>query len=174
MNISRRRREMPHINENIKAKEVRLVDEEGNQVGITPISEALNRAKEIGLDLVAISLKSEPIVCKIMDYGKYKYEQQKKEQKAKKKRKLMRVKEVKIRPRIADADYNVKASCAHNFLEENCKVKFNVFFRGREFVKHELVNKLIERLKSDLADVGTMEGTPQMLGRRMVIIFLPK
>ncbi|MEA1995275.1 MAG: translation initiation factor IF-3 [Campylobacterota bacterium] len=174
MNISRRRREMPHINENIKAKEVRLVDEEGKQVGITPISEALNRAKETGLDLVAISLKSEPIVCKIMDYGKYKYEQQKKEQKAKKKHKLMRVKEVKIRPRIADADYNVKVSYAHNFLEENCKVKFNVFFRGREFVKHELVNKLVERLKSDLADVGTMEGTPQMLGRRMVIIFLPK
>jgi len=174
MSIPKRGREIPYINENIRAKEVRLVDEKGKQIGIIPISEALNRAREAGLDLVAISLKSQPIVCKIMDYGRYKYEQQKKEQKAKKKRKVMKVKEVKIRPRIADADYNVKVLCAHNFLKENCKVKFNVFFKGREFVKHELVNNLIERLKSDLKDVGTMEGSPQMLGHRMVIIFLPK
>ncbi|MCD6223291.1 MAG: translation initiation factor IF-3 [Deltaproteobacteria bacterium] len=168
------RREIPPINENIKVKEVRLISEKGEQIGIVSIDEALNKAREKGLDLVTISSKSKPVVCKIMDYGKYKYEQQKKEQKAKKKHKLIKLKEVKIRPRIADADYNVKVLCAHNFLKENYKVKFNIFFKGREFVKHELVDKLIERLKTDLADVGKMEGAPQMLGRRMAILFLPK
>ncbi len=131
------------------------------------------KARNVGLDLVAVGVNADPMVCKIMDYGKYSYDKQKKQQRSKKTQKVIKVKEVKLRPRIADNDYNTKIKLARKFLEEKNKVKFNVFFRGREFDKKELIEQLLERIKEDLADCGTMEGNADYQGRRMSFSFVP-
>ncbi len=127
----------------------------------------------MGLDLVIVGASADPVVCKIMDYGKYNYDKQKKQQKSKKSQKIIKVKELKLRPRIADNDYNTKINMAMKFLAEKNKVKFNVFFRGREFDKKELIDNLIERIKEDLAEYGKMEGKPDYQGRRMSFSFIP-
>ncbi len=150
-----------------------MISEEGEQVGIVSFSEALARAKNVGLDLVAVGLNSKPKVCKIMDYGKYNYDKQKKQQKSKKAQKVIKVKELKLRPRIADNDYSTKIKLAKKFLEEKNKVKFNVFFRGRELDKKELIDQLLVRIKEDLAEYGTMEGRADYQGRRMSFSFIP-
>ena len=150
-----------------------MIAEDGKQVGVVSFNEALRRAKEAGLDLVVVSPNADPIVCRIMDYGKYNYEKQKKQQKSKKAQKTIKVKEVKLRPRIADNDYMTKLKMARSFLEAKNKVKFNIFLRGREIDKKELVDELIERLKLDLADLGNIEGKVDRQGRRVVVSFVP-
>ncbi len=168
-----RKKEIPPINENIKADKVRLVDENGKQVGVVSLSEALRRAQNAGLDLVLVSPNSDPVVCRIMDYGKYNYEKKKKQQRSKKAQKTIKVKELKLRPRIADNDYQTKLKMARSFLEDKNKVKFNVFLRGRERDRKDLVEELIERLKADLADLGQIEGKPDYQGRRVSVSFAP-
>ncbi len=150
-----------------------MIGENGEQVGVVDYQTALLRAQNIGLDLVMVSPNTDPIVCKIMDYGKYHYDKQKKDQKNKRAQKVIKVKELKLRPRIADNDYNTKINKAKKFLSEQNKVKFNVFFRGREFDKKELINNLIERIKLDLEEYGTIEGKPDYQGRRMSFSFMP-
>lgn len=168
-----RKKDLPPINENIRADKVRLIDENGKQVGIVSLREALQRAQDAGLDLVAVSPNSDPIVCRIMDYGKYNYEKQKKQQRSKKAQKTIKVKELKLRPRIADNDYQTKLKLAKGFLEDGNRVKFNIFLRGREREKKELVEELIERLKLDLESLGNIEGKPDHQGRRVTVTFVP-
>ncbi len=150
-----------------------MITESGEQIGVVEFKEALTRARNVGLDLVMVGSGSAPVVCKIMDYGKYNYDKQKKQQRSKKTQKVIKVKEVKLRPRIADNDYNTKIKLARKFLEEKNKVKFNVFFRGRELDKKELIEQLIERIKEDLAEYGSIEGSADYQGRRMSFSFVP-
>lgn len=165
---------MPPINEHIKAEKVRLIDQDGKQVGIVSIKEALEKARLVDLDLVAISPNSDPIVCKIMDYGKYKYDKQKKEEKSKKKQKIMKVKELKMRLNIAENDYNVKLNNAIEFLKNGDKVKFSIFFKGREIEKKNLFFVLSDKLKSDLENYAILEGKEVFEGRRLTVSFIPK
>lgn len=139
-------------------------------VGVVPIREALAAADEAGLDLVEISPNAEPPVCKILDYGKYKYEQQKKANEARKKQKVIEVKELKLRPMIEDHDYQVKLRAARKFLEEGDKVKFTLRYRGRELSHQELGLKVLVRMKEDLADLSKVEQEPKMEGRQMIMM----
>ncbi len=120
---------------------------------------------------MAVGLNANPIVCKIMDYGKFRYEKQKKEQKSKKSQHSIKVKELKLRPMIAENDYRTKIEKARNFLKGRNRVKFNIFLRGREAVKKDMLEDLINRLKNDLRDVGVIDGKPDLQGRRMVVVF---
>lgn len=165
---------MPPINEHIKAEKVRLIDQDGKQVGIVGIKEALEKAHFAELDLVAISPTADPIVCKIMDYGKFKYDKQKKEEKSKKKQKIMKVKELKMRLNIAENDYNVKLNNAIEFLKNGDKVKFSIFFKGREIEKKNLFFVLSDRLKNDLENYAVLEGKDIFEGRRLTVSFIPK
>ena len=169
-----RREEGPRINDSIKVKEVRLVDHEGNMQGVVPIEEALSMAEEAGLDLVEVSPNAEPPVCKILDYGKYKYEQQKKAAEARKKQKTVDVKEVKIRPGIEEHDYNVKMRNARRFLESGDKVKVTMRFRGREMAHQDIGMDLLKRMVEELADVGKPELQPKMEGRQMIMVLGPE
>ena len=165
---------MPPINEHIKADKVRLIDQEGRQLGIVSIKEAIEKAREAELDLVAIAPAADPVVCKIMDYGKFKYDKQKKEEKSKKKQKIMKVKELKMRLNIAENDYKVKLNNAIEFLKNGDKVKFSIFFKGREIEKKNLFFVLSDRLKNDLQDYAIAEGKELLEGRRLTVSFIPK
>ncbi len=165
---------MPPINEHIKADKVRLIDQDGKQVGIVSIKEAIDKARMAELDLVVISPSADPIVCKIMDYGKFKYDKQKKEEKSKKKQKIMRVKELKMRLNIAENDYKVKLNNAIEFLKNGDKVKFSIFFKGREIEKKNLFFVLSDRLKNDLQEFAVLEGKELFEGRRLTVSFIPK
>lgn len=165
---------MPPINEHIKADKVRLIDQEGRQLGIVSIKEAIEKAREAELDLVAIAPAADPVVCKIMDYGKFKYDKQKKEEKSKKKQKIMKVKELKMRLNIAENDYKVKLNNAIEFLKNGDKVKFSIFFKGREIEKKNLFFVLSDRLKNDLQDYAITEGKELFEGRRLTVSFIPK
>ncbi|MGE4546365.1 MAG: translation initiation factor IF-3 [Desulfurella sp.] len=165
---------MPPINEHIKADKVRLIDQEGKQLGIVSIKEAIEKAREAELDLVAIAPAADPVVCKIMDYGKFKYDKQKKEEKSKKKQKTMKVKELKMRLNIAENDYKVKLNNAIEFLKNGDKVKFSIFFKGREIEKKNLFFVLSDRLKNDLQDYAIAEGKELFEGRRLTVSFIPK
>ncbi|OSS41932.1 Translation initiation factor 3 [Desulfurella amilsii] len=165
---------MAPINEHIKAEKVRLIDQEGKQLGIVSIKEALEKAREAELDLVAIAPAADPVVCKIMDYGKFKYDKQKKEEKSKKKQKIMKVKELKMRLNIAENDYKVKLNNAIEFLKDGDKVKFSIFFKGREIEKKNLFFVLSNRLKIDLQDYAVLEGKELFEGRRLSVSFIPK
>lgn len=149
---------------------VRLIDEEGEMVGVTAIREAQQRADDAGLDLVEISPNAEPPVCKIMDYGKYKYEQQKKANEARKKQKIVEIKELKFRPMIGDHDYQVKIKSAKSFLSEGDKVKVTMRFRGREMENKTLAYELINRIKTDLTGLGKVEMDAKFEGRQMIMI----
>jgi translation initiation factor IF-3 len=165
---------VPPINEHIKADKVRLIDQEGRQLGIVSIKEAIEKAREAELDLVAIAPAADPVVCKIMDYGKFKYDKQKKEEKSKKKQKIMKVKELKMRLNIAENDYKVKLNNAIEFLKNGDKVKFSIFFKGREIEKKNLFFVLSDRLKNDLQDYAIAEGKELFEGRRLTVSFIPK
>jgi len=165
---------VPPINEHIKADKVRLIDQEGRQLGIVSIKEAIEKAREAELDLVAIAPAADPVVCKIMDYGKFKYDKQKKEEKSKKKQKIMKVKELKMRLNIAENDYKVKLNNAIEFLKNGDKVKFSIFFKGREIEKKNLFFVLSDRLKNDLQDYAIAEGKELLEGRRLTVSFIPK
>ena len=160
----------PRINEQIKVNEVRLVDENGEMKGVVPVAEAIKLAEEAGLDLVEVSPNAAPPVCKILDYGKYKYEQQKKAAEARKKQKVVDVKEVKIRPGIEEHDYQVKLRNARRFLENGDKVKVTMRFRGREMAHQEIGMDVLKRMITELSDVGKVDLHPKMEGRQVIMV----
>jgi len=158
----------------ILAPEVRLIDQEGKQVGVLPIQEAREVAGEADLDLVEISPNAEPPVCRVMDYGKYRFEESKKLQTARKKQKQIQVKEIKFRPGTDIGDYKIKLRKLIEFLEEGDRVKVTLRFRGREMAHQELGLELLQRVKADLETYGTIEQEPKMEGRLMVMVLAPK
>jgi translation initiation factor IF-3 len=167
-------REDYRINDNIEGQEVRLVDEDGQMVGVVPVSEALGRAQAVGLDLVEVSPNATPPVCKILDYGKFKYEAQKKASAARKKQKIIDVKEIKMRPNIDSNDYNIKMRKIHEFLSEGDKVKVTLRFRGREMAHQDLGLKVLERVRDDLDEIAKVEQFPKLEGRQMIMVMAPK
>ncbi len=162
------------INERIRVPQVRVIGEDGAQLGILAVREALSLAQEKSLDLVEVSPTARPPVCRIMDYGKFKYEQSKRERKARKKQHVMHLKEVKLRPKIDDHDYGFKLQHARDFLTARDKVKFTVTFRGREMAHQELGHAMLQRVIADLADLAGPESIPRSEGRTLVMIMLPK
>ncbi len=164
----------PRINDDITAKEVRLVDAEGEMRGVVSLSEALELADESGFDLVEVSPNATPPVCKILDYGKYKYEQQKKANQARKKQKTVDVKEVKMSPRIEKNDYDVKMRNAKRFLESGDKVKVSMRFRGREMAHQDIGRELFSKMIEEFGDLITIELRPKFEGRQMIMIVAPK
>ncbi|MFP4662706.1 MAG: translation initiation factor IF-3 [Halanaerobiales bacterium] len=162
------------INDRIRAREVRLISSDGEQVGIVPLSEALRTSEEKGLDLVEVAPQAKPPVCKILDYGKYKYEQAKKAKKAKKNQNVMNVKEVQMGVKIDDHDFNVKLKMARRFLNDKDKVKVRLKFRGREMMHKELGYALMDRLIEGTEDIGKVESKPRMEGRNMFMFLTPK
>ena len=164
----------PNINERIRYPKVRLIDVDGTQLGIMSPREALALAQEKELDLVLISEKADPPVCRIMDYGKYKFQQEKKAREAKKKQQTVEVKEVKMRYKIDEHDYQVRVNQARRFLKEGDKVKVTITFRGREAQHSELAEELLKRLATDLQDAGEVQQLPQKDGRNMMMVIVPK
>ena len=153
---------------------VRVIGPEGEQIGILDTRDAVRRAREQGMDLVEVAPNADPPVCRIIDYGKFQYENKKKANEAKKKQVIITVKEVKFRPGTDDHDYNFKMKHARQWLEEGDKVKATIFFRGREITHRELGAQLLERLEKALADVGEVEQRPRMEGNQMFLVFTPK
>jgi translation initiation factor IF-3 len=166
-------REDYRINQNIDSREVRLVDEHGEMAGVVPLAEALQRAESAGLDLVEVSPNADPPVCKILDYGKFKYEAQKKANAARKKQKVIDVKEIKMRPNIDDNDYNIKMRKIQEFLSDGDKVKVTLRFRGRELAHQDLAMGLLERVRDELGEQAKIEQFPRMEGRQMIMIMAP-
>ena len=164
----------PRVNEEIRNREVQLIDQNGTNHGTVPIQSALDRASEAGLDLVEISPNASPPVCKILDYGKYKFQAQKKAAEARKKQKVVEVKEIKFRPMIDDHDYDVKMRSMKRFFEEGDKVKVTLRFRGREMAHQELGTQLLDRVKSDLAPLAKVEMDARFEGRQMIMILAPR
>ena len=162
------------VNERIRAREVRVIDEEGQQLGIMTPQQATDLARQRGYDLVEVAPQAVPPVCRIIDFGKYLYEQKKKAHEAKKKQAVIEVKEIKFRPMTDDHDYNFKMKHAREILEDGNKVKATVRFRGREITHKELGFELLERLEQDLADKGTPEARPRHEGYQIIVIFSPK
>ncbi|MEL6139535.1 MAG: translation initiation factor IF-3 [Cyanobacteria bacterium J06626_23] len=169
-----RTRNVPPINENIRFPKIRLIGSDGAQLGIMPPQEALPMAEEQDLDLVLISDKADPPVCRIMDYGKFKFEQEKKAREAKKKQHNADLKEVKMRYKIDDHDYNVRVNHARRFLKGGDKVKATVMFRGREIQHSDLAQRLLERMAKDLEEMGEVQQRPKREGRNMIMIVAPK
>ena len=163
----------PRVNQNIRAEKVRLVDADGEMAGVVSVPEAIRMAEEAGLDLVEVSPNADPPVCKILDYGKYKYEQQKKAAEARKKQKTVDVKEVKIRPGIEKHDYEVKMRNARRFLEAGDKVKVTMRFRGREMAHQDIGLGVLRKMKEELADVSKPELEPKLEGRQMIMVLGP-
>jgi translation initiation factor IF-3 len=164
----------PRINEEIRSREVQLIDQTGHNHGAIDTRSALEKAQEAGLDLVEIAPNSTPPVCKILDYGKYKYQAQKKAAEARKKQKVVEVKEIKLRPMIDDHDYDVKMRSMRRFFEEGDKVKVTLRFRGREMAHQELGSKLLERVKGDTSTLAKVEMEPRFEGRQMVMVLAPR
>ena len=163
----------PRVNDRIRAPEIRLSGAEGENVGVVTPEKALRLAEEAGLDLVEISPNATPPVCKIMDFGKFKYEQQKRESEARKKQKTIEVKEVKFRPNTDTHDYDVKMRNVTRFLEAGDKVKVTLRFRGREMAHQNLGRDLLERVAEDIKEIGKVENMPKMEGRQMVMMIGP-
>ena len=164
----------PRINEDIRVPRVLLIDQHGEKQGIMPTSAAIEAAEEAGLDLVEVSPNSDPPVCKILDYGKFKFQEQKKKAEARKRQKVVEVKEIKLRPNIDIHDYDVKARAMHRFFEEGDKVKVTLRFRGRELAHPELGMKLLLQVKTDFEPVAKVEYEPRMEGRHMIMILAPR
>ncbi|MGQ0650651.1 MAG: translation initiation factor IF-3 [Betaproteobacteria bacterium] len=162
------------INREITAPEVRLVAENGDQLGIKPVLEALRLAEESNVDLVEIAPLANPPVCKLMDYGKFRYREQKKAHEAKLKQKQIQVKEIKFRPGTDEGDYKIKLGKLNQFLEEGDKAKVTLRFRGREMAHREFGERLLERVRKDLDAVGVVEQFPKLEGRQMVMVIAPK
>lgn len=152
---------------------MRLVDADGSQAGIVAIEEALRRAQEQALDLVEVAPTAKPPVCRIMDFGKFLYQQKKKAHESKKKQKIIHIKEVKFRPNIDEHDYDFKLKNVVRFLGDGDKVKATVQFRGREMARTDLGHKLLKRVAADVGDQGMLESSPEMAGNRMHVIFGP-
>lgn len=163
----------PRVNDRIRSSEIRLIDENGDNVGVVTPSRAMMMAEDVGLDLVEISPNANPPVCKIMDFGKFKYETQKKEAEARKKQKIIEVKEVKFRPNTDKHDYDVKMRNVFKFLDNGDKVKITMRFRGREMAHQELGRDLLLRVAEDTKDLGKVENMPKMEGRQMIMLIGP-
>ncbi len=164
----------PKANEQIRAQEIQLIDENGKNLGIVTREEGLERAQEAGLDLVEISPNANPPVCKILDYGKYKYMAQKKASEARKKQKTVDVKEIKMRPNIDVHDYQVKMKSIRKFFEHGDKVKVTLRFRGREMAHRELGVRLLERVRDEMQEIAKVELEPKLEGRQMMMVLAPK
>lgn len=162
------------INEEIREKEVRLIDQDGAQLGIVAIKDALNAAYDKNLDLVMIAPNSKPPVCRIMDYSKYRFDQMKKEKEAKKKQKTVEVKEVRLSPNIGDHDFETKLKSAQKWLAEGNKVKVSVRFRGREITHNDLGKEVLTKFADAVSEVGTVDKAAKMEGRSMVMFLQPK
>ncbi|HEY1723499.1 MAG TPA: translation initiation factor IF-3 [Magnetospirillaceae bacterium] len=162
------------MNTEIDVKSIRLIDADGEMVGVVSIREGLDMAAEVGLDLVEVSPTADPPVCKILDFGKYKYEIQKKKNEARKKQKVIDIKEIKLRPNIDDNDYNIKMRNMRKFLEEGDKVKITLRFRGREMAHQDLGIKVLDRVREGLDDLAKVEQFPKMEGRQMVMVMAPR
>ena len=162
------------VNEGIRIKEVRVIGENGEQIGVIPTSEAIRMAKERGFDLVEVAPKAAPPVCRIMDFSKYKYEQEKKERLARKKQKVIKLKEIKFKPNIEENDYQVKLRHLKNFIERGDKVKATLIFRGREMAHTDIGINLMNRLMKDLSEVATPERLPVLENKIMVLVMNPK
>ncbi len=163
-----------NINRNIRAKEVRVIDPDGNQIGVIPTYKAIAVANDFGLDLVEISPNAAPPVCKIMDYGRYKYEQTKKKQEAKKKQTIFQLKEIKVRPKTGEHDLMVKIEHIKKFIEKKDKVKVTVIFRGREITLSGLGRKVLDRVIEKTEDIAVIEQSPKFEGRTLVMVLAPK
>ncbi|MDJ0555171.1 MAG: translation initiation factor IF-3 [Microcoleaceae cyanobacterium MO_207.B10] len=175
MPIERRNnRNLPQVNDNIRVPKVRAIDADGSQLGIIDTREALRMAEEKELDLVLVSDKADPPVCKIMDYGKYQFEQKKKAQEAKRKQHNAEVKEVKMRYKIEEHDYHVRLSQAERFLKSGDKVKATIMFRGREIQHSNLAEDLLKRMATDLKDLAEVQQAPKKEGRSMMMLLSPK
>ena len=162
------------MNEDIRVPRVLLIDQNGEKQGEMPISAALEAAEEAGLDLVEIVPNANPPVCKILDYGKFKFQEQKKKNEARKRQKIVELKEIKLRPNIDIHDYDVKAKSMTRFFEEGDKVKVTLRFRGREMAHPELGMKLLNKVKADFDELAKVEHEPKMEGRQMIMILAPK
>jgi translation initiation factor IF-3 len=162
------------INAEIKVPRVRLIDAEGNQVGIVQLAEALRQARAKELDLVEVAAQADPPVCRIMDHGKHKYEQAQKEKEARKRQSQIVIKEIKMRPKISDNDYNTKSGHVRRFLKDGAKVRATIMFRGREMTHTELGRGLLDRLAEDMEELATVEAYPKVDGRNMVMVLAPR
>ncbi len=162
------------LNDEITSPTVRLIAEDGEQIGVVSLAEALSTAEKASLDLVEIQPNAEPPVCRIMDFGKFVFEQKKQKQQAKKKQKQVQIKEIKFRPGTGEGDYQVKLRNLIRFLNEGDKTKITMRFRGREHTHRELGLELLKRVEADLAEYGVVEQEPQMEGRQMVMVLGPK
>lgn len=167
-------REGPRVNAEINSMQVRLVDQNGEMIGVVSLREALERADDAGLDLVEVAAQASPPVCKILDFGKFKFEEQKKKNEARKKQKVIEVKEIKLRPTIDDNDYGVKMKAMIRFLEEGDKVKVTLRFRGRELAHQDLGMQVLIRVRDDLEELAKVEQMPKMEGRQMIMVLAPK
>ncbi|WP_114353447.1 translation initiation factor IF-3 [Saliterribacillus persicus] len=162
-----------NVNENIRAREVRLIDSNGDQLGVKSRQDALEIAQNRNLDLVLVAPNAKPPVCRIMDYGKFRFEQQKKEKEARKKQKIIHVKEVRLSPGIEEHDFNTKLRNARKFLEKGDKVKVSIRFRGRAITHKELGQKVLVRMAEECKDLSTIEQRPKMEGRSMFLMLAP-
>ena len=167
------RNERP-INDGIQAATVRLIGADGEQVGVVSREDALRHAAEAGLDLVIVADNADPPVCKVMDYGKYRYEEQKKKNEARKKQKIIDVKEVKLRPGIDEHDYQIKMRSMRKFLDEGDKVKVTMRYRGRELAHQDRGMKVLNRVQQELDELGKVEQFPKFEGRQMIMILAPR
>ena len=164
----------PRINDAIRVKDVRLIDETGTNVGVVTREDAQERANKAGLDLVEVSPDAEPPVCKILDVGKFKYQEQKKAAEARKKQKIVEIKEIKMRPNIDDHDYDVKMKSIRRFFEEGDKVKVTLRVRGREMAHQSLGMDVLRRVKTDCEVIAKVESEPRFEGRQMVMVLAPR
>ena len=167
-------RDGPRVNEEIRSAQIRLIDQDGEMVGVMSARDAVLRAYSVGLDLLEISPNADPPVCKILDYGKYKYELQKKRNEAKKKQTVIEIKEIKVRPNIDTHDYEVKMRAMKRFFEEGDKVKVTLRFRGREMAHQDIGMRLLDQVKADTADIAKVESEPRFEGRQCVMVLSPR
>jgi translation initiation factor IF-3 len=167
-------RDGPRVNEEIRIPQVRLIDQDGEMQGVMSAREAMQRAFTVGLDLVEISPNADPPVCKILDFGKFKYEQQKKKNEAKKKQKVIEIKEIKVRPNIDENDYQVKMRAMKSFIEEGDKVKVTLRFRGREMAHQDIGVRVLERIRAEMDTTSKVEQMPRMENRQMVMVLSPR
>ena len=167
-------RDGPRVNEDIRVAQVRLIDQDGEMQGVMTARDALLRAYAVGMDLLEISPNADPPVCKILDYGKYKYELQKKKNEAKKRQRVIEIKEIKVRPNIDENDYQVKMRAMKTFIGEGDKVKVTLRFRGREMAHQDIGIKVLERIRAELEVTTKVEQMPRMENRQMIMVLSPR
>ncbi len=173
MEVSKIAKDQTLINDKIRAREVRLIGQDGSQLGVKPTREAQEMAERVELDLVLVAPNAKPPVARIMDYGKFKYEQQIKEKEARKKQKVINVKEIRLSPTIEDHDFNTKLKQAKKFLAKEDKVKVSIRFRGRAITHKDIGRKVLQRFADELSEVATVEQRPKMEGRSMFLVVAP-